>query len=447
MKKPHISCSKLPLVIAGIFLFIALSTFILGYWENDSVEFPSFGKNLAENKILFYLNFYVPFFLFILSLLGILFFPILYQKYLSSFASFVFSVLSGYILNDLFTIKFCIYAAYIIINAIIFTPLKSILVNGVSILLYTVLLFRPSLLGAGSGSFIFADKPQFIQIFLIVVLLGNVASLTAYIKFLSAKISDSQDTVKHLDSIITQLTAFNHRLQEYTKTSGEEAIKKDRLRFTRDLHDRCGYVFTLIITLVEAAISFGDPIPEKVEAALEKIRKQAKEGLMQTRETLYMIREIQGPWDGSIDVIYKMKSIFEDITGIKVDVEFGNVKQSYSKRINNILTKILQEAFTNSIRHGKASYIFIHFWESTEELTITVTDNGIGSQNIVKKIGLAGMEERLDAVGGHIEVSSLTEGGFRIRIRIPITALAEDENITMEEVVNSESGSSYSLGR
>jgi signal transduction histidine kinase len=78
----------------------------------------------------------------------------------------------------------------------------------------------------------------------------------------------SEDTVKHLHSIITQLTVFNHRLQEYAKNSSEEAIKTDRLRFTSDIHDKCGYVFTIIITLTEAAISFGERIPEKVEITL-----------------------------------------------------------------------------------------------------------------------------------------------------------------------------------
>jgi signal transduction histidine kinase len=128
-----------------------------------------------------------------------------------------------------------------------------------------------------------------------------------------------------------------------------------------------------------------------------------------------------------------MKSIFEEVTGIKVDIEVGNIRQSYGRTINKILARILQEAFTNSIRHGKATYILIHFWEFPEELTMTVTDNGIGTQTIVKRIGLAGMEERLAELGGNLEVSSPEDGGFRIRVRIPFAAdKKEEEENTMK---------------
>ena len=322
------------------------------------------------------------------------------------------------------------------------------MLNCVFIVLYVILLLRPSFMGAGSGSLAFYDKPQIFEIFVIVVILASLVFLMIYVKYLFGRNTSSEDTIKHLNSIITQLTLFNHRLQEYAKTSSEEAIKTDRLRFTSDLHDKCGYVFTIIITLADAAISFGEPIPKKVEATLQKIKKQAKEGLQQTRDTLYMIRNIQEPWTGSIETIYQMKLIFEDVTGIKVDIETGNIRHSYGQTINKALARILQEAFTNSIRHGKASHILIHFWEFPDELTMTVTDNGIGAKMIVKRIGLAGMEERLAEIGGNLDLSSPQDGGFRIRVRIPINnAETSSKNLAGKEMINGSSESAYTPGR
>jgi signal transduction histidine kinase len=51
---------------------------------------------------------------------------------------------------------------------------------------------------------------------------------------------------------------------------------------------------------------------------------------------------------------------------------------------------------------------------------MTVTDNGIGASVIVKGIGLAGMEERVESIGGNLEVSLPPEGGFRLGITIPL---------------------------
>ena len=111
--------------------------------------------------------------------------------------------------------------------------------------------------------------------------------------------------------------------------------------------------------------------------------------------------------------------MFEDVTGIAVDIETGNISKDYGEKITRILTKIVQEAFTNSVRHGHATHILIHFWQFETYLTMTVTDNGHGAKSIVKGIGLAGMEERLVAVNGRMSTSTPKEGGFRIQITIP----------------------------
>jgi signal transduction histidine kinase len=155
-----------------------------------------------------------------------------------------------------------------------------------------------------------------------------------------------------------------------------------------------------------------------------KIRNLASRGLNDTRETLHLIRKIQEPYHESITAIYQLKKIFEEVTGIAVTVEWGNMKSDYGPAINRVLTRIIQEAFTNSIRHGKASRILIQFWEFPNEFTMTVTDNGIGAANIVKGIGLAGMEERLGSAGGTLAVSLPPEGGFRLKITIPLVYIS-----------------------
>jgi signal transduction histidine kinase len=66
-----------------------------------------------------------------------------------------------------------------------------------------------------------------------------------------------------------------------------------------------------------------------------------------------------------------------------------------------------------------------------------VSDNGIGAQNVVKGIGLAGMEERLAMVGGTLEISSPEDGGFRLRVEIP---LVEMQTILPESLMQAVKG-------
>jgi signal transduction histidine kinase len=186
------------------------------------------------------------------------------------------------------------------------------------------------------------------------------------------------------------------------------------------MHDSSGYVYTNIIALSDAAVSMKECDSETTKKLFSFIRTQAEEGLQRTRETLHTIREITTPLSTGINDIYQLKQIFEEVTNIHIQIETGNMKQSYGSVINSSLRKIVQESLVNSLRHGKATKIFIQFWELDNLLTMIVSDNGLGAKQIVKGIGLKGMEERVSILGGTISFSSPEEGGFRLLITIPL---------------------------
>jgi signal transduction histidine kinase len=277
-------------------------------------------------------------------------------------------------------------------------------------------------LSLGGDEFV---SPAFTETYALMFFLFFSALIIISLRFFMDKYLHAQETIKHLNFVSTKLVLFNHRLQKLTKQRGEEAVKQDRLRFTRDLHDSCGYAFSNIILVADAAVSRGTIEAANSQEIFHQIRSLASRGLNDTRETLHLIRRIQEPYHQSIEIICRLKRIFEEVTGITVNVEWGNMKSDYGPAVNKVLARIIQEAFTNSIRHGKASRILIHFWEFPRHLTMTVTDNGVGASNVVKGIGLAGMEERLESVGGTLEVSSPPESGFRLKITIPLVNTAD----------------------
>jgi signal transduction histidine kinase len=371
------------------------------------------------------------------------------------------------VLEDFFTIKFCLYGAFIIVVSSAFSFPRNIWMTAGAVILFEVFLFYPGFFGGSAAA---PGSPRPAWGLMLPVYLLPLCVLAVSIRHLAERYKNSEAMVAHLNLVGAQLTLFNHRLQEYVKNSGEEAVKQDRLRFTRDLHDACGYVFTNIIAIADAAMSFADMEPGRRQDTFQLVQNQAREGLQRTRETLHMIRELQDPTPGSIDTLFKMKSIFEEVTGIRVEIESGNMRQDYGPAVNRVLNRIVQEAFTNSVRHGKASLIQIHFWEfpagesppgegtgsfaafkvspapkqrgsaaklqsksrddlpdlscKSPILTMTVSDNGTGARQVVKGIGLAGMEERLVSVGGTMDILSSGDQGFRLRVKIPLEPAA-----------------------
>ncbi|MDR2535261.1 MAG: histidine kinase [Treponema sp.] len=419
MDEQKIFLKIIPAFITTGLLCLCGVLFTSKYMYSPSVLPLIFDFNEANNRLLFSLNFYVPFMICAVSLYTCLFASDFFIRWIGVIAGFLSAVLCVYSLNDLFSITICIYTAYNVTISISFTAPKNCLLVLVCIPLYIVFLFHPQFLGSNPGGIGFVN-PGLSETIVIIAELLIVSIGMILLRFFVDKYKHAQAVINHLRLVERQMVLVNHRLQELAKNRGEEAVKQDRLRFTRDLHDGCGYAFTNIIAVTDAAVSCGDMEHGHAQEIFQRIRNLATEGLRETRETLRLIRSIQEPSMKSIDTIYQLKTVFQEVTGIQVQIEWGNMRHDYGPAITQALARIVQEAFTNSVRHGQATRILLQFWEFSEEFNMTVTDNGVGASGIVKGIGLAGMEERLESVQGKLKVSLPQEGGFRLDISIPL---------------------------
>jgi signal transduction histidine kinase len=419
MKTKVLFYKAIPIVFVTVPLLTALVIFILKYGGPD-VHIPLLVNiDTKSSRLLFYLNFFVPFFLCMAALYGCVFYSGFFIRGICLTAGLVSVTLSVYLLDDAFIVKICAYTAYVIMASLVFSRPKNIIPVFITILWFLLFSFHPSFMGLAPAG-VDLINPTFIEIVPAVIFMIFMAVCMLIIRLLFDRYIYDKEAIAHLDSVGKKMLLFNHRLQEMVRRRSEEAVIRDRLRFTRDLHDSCGYAFTNIILVADAAVSRGKIDTTQSQEILHNIRKLASKGLSDTRETLHLIRKINEPYMKSIDAICQLKTIFEEVTGIEVSVEWGNMKPEYGPVINKVITKIIQEAFTNAVRHGKATRILIQFWEFPQELSMTVTDNGIGATVVIKGIGLAGMEERIESIGGKLDVLTPAEGGFRLIITIPL---------------------------
>lgn len=334
--------------------------------------------------------------------------------------SFVCIVLAVYAVPDFFTIKIYLYSTWILTAVMLPEIPLNMIIGFAGTCTAAFFLLFPNVLGIDIISHIIKTDTK-IERYTYPVYLFGILILTASLRYAMEKWNESVDTVLHLNTIMTKMSILNHKLQKAAKKWREDAAEEERLRISRDMHDSLGYVFTNIIALMDGAVSSNGENWKQLQEICQIVRDQAKNGLTETRKTLHAIRNIKEPFFRSIDTVYQLKKIFEEVTGIHIVIETGNIKQNYGLTVNTVLVRALQEAFTNSVRHGRSTHIEIQFWEFPDYLSMTITDNGIGSKKIVKGIGLAGMEERLTKVGGSLKTLSPVEGGFRLIITIPLS--------------------------
>ncbi len=80
----------------------------------------------------------------------------------------------------------------------------------------------------------------------------------------------------------------------------------------------------------------------------------------------------------------------------------------------------MQEFLSNSVRHGKATKVKVFMNFNDDQLIITLKDNGIGTDNLKKGMGLTNIWERVGELGGEVEYSTDKGKGFLLRVVISL---------------------------
>ncbi len=379
--------------------------------------------SLAQGNSLFLLNFYGFFAMHCMMLILALVCRHNTNKVFCLLLSQISAVLALYSIADLFTVKLPVYFAWLFTVAVIFKYKTSIGLMLYGCTVFLIFQFHYRFMGADLYTFVKLNPSR--QEFAAACLI-----LFCYVIFLfllsrkHEKYTAARGELAKIAHRLDETGFFITELQETNAKSAEEAAEEERLRITREIHDSTGYVLVNIIAMMDAIMSCG--CQNQGEELFETIRKQASDGLQETRRILRQLRaqEEEVPIT-TIEAAYKLKQMLESVSAIKVEIEAGNMQKDYGPKITKVLTRIIQESFTNSIKHGHSSRILIHFWQLPDQLTMTITDNGKGAKQIVKGIGLSGMEERLAQIGGTLSAGALEEGGFRICAKVPLTNLTE----------------------
>ena len=123
------------------------------------------------------------------------------------------------------------------------------------------------------------------------------------------------------------------------------------------------------------------------------------------------LRHLSGEWRRRNPGVDCSLSIEGDLDGL-------------GEQTNITLYRVVQECLTNIARHARASEVRLHLERASDQgdLTLRIADDGVGIEPVRKKrggLGLAGLRERVEALGGRLEVMSCVPHGVEVRASIP----------------------------
>jgi signal transduction histidine kinase len=159
--------------------------------------------------------------------------------------------------------------------------------------------------------------------------------------------------------------------------------------------------------------------PDAAVELLDNTRRLSQDCLQETRGILYRLRSLKGGQDVGVRALGRLVSSFSRATGISAEFHHGNVPWTFGERVDAVIYRLVQEGLTNAFRHGKADRIRVMLWLAGGELRLSVWDNGRGAQTIDQGIGLSGMRERLESLGGRLNPHN-TVDGFELSVVIPL---------------------------
>lgn len=216
--------------------------------------------------------------------------------------------------------------------------------------------------------------------------------------------------------VTAAILALSETVKELRSTREElarSAVEKERLRFSRDLHDLLGHTLSVIVVKAEATRRLA---PRDLDAALGQVSDIESVG----RQALTEIREaVTGYREGSLATELDRARDLLDAAGTEAVVRQSG--PPLAPQTAALLGWVVRESATNVVRHARATRCEIEVAGTAERTRLLITDDGRGVGSGTPGSGLKGLAERLAAAGGSLESGPAPHGGFRVSAELPVT--------------------------
>jgi len=196
------------------------------------------------------------------------------------------------------------------------------------------------------------------------------------------------------------------------------AVIQERNRLAREIHDGLGHFLTTIHVQLEAARTIHSTDPSRALEAVAKAQVLARDALIEVRRSVGAIQADVRP----APLAGRLRDLASttDGWGAAVSLETLGEVRDLATDTEHTLFRTVQEGLTNVRKHACARTAVVTLdYRDPGRVFVRVTDDGRGVVNANSGHGLAGLRERISALGGRVVVENPPGGGFRLQAEIP----------------------------
>jgi signal transduction histidine kinase len=224
------------------------------------------------------------------------------------------------------------------------------------------------------------------------------------------------ERTKQLEELSKELVARDERRGELVKKL-ISAQEEERKRVARELHDETSQTLSALLMRIDA--ERGDP------AELRALASRSLDGIHR------LIRDLRPSMLDDLGLVPALKTeVGRQLgsRGIAVRFEVDGLDERLPRELETLLYRIAQEAATNVVRHSRAENVLVQLYRRDACLSLEVEDDGEGFDpasvarplDSGRGLGLLGMRERVELLGGTFKVDSSPGNGTRIAVEVPL---------------------------
>jgi signal transduction histidine kinase len=207
-----------------------------------------------------------------------------------------------------------------------------------------------------------------------------------------------------LGRVNAELLATQGLLAENTRVA-------ERLKIARELHDSLGHHLAALSVNLDLA---GHVVEGEGAALVRQAHGYTKLLLADVRGVVGSLGD-----EGRIDLTTALRTLVAGIPAPRISLTVADDLNIREPAQAHALFRCVQEIVTNTLRHASARHLWIELTESPEGVAVHARDDGQGTRAVHPGHGLAGMRERLEEAGGHLEIESEPGKGFAVRAFLP----------------------------
>jgi two-component system sensor histidine kinase DegS len=203
----------------------------------------------------------------------------------------------------------------------------------------------------------------------------------------------------------------------------EEAAKQS---LVREMHDGPASSLSNFILQAEICQRFFDVNPDRAKTELNALKSAAASTFSDVKDFIFDLRPMMLDDLGVVPTLRRYVESFQEKNGVTVPITVTGVERRLESHVEVTIFRGVQELLSNALSHAQATQIQVLLDLNQDQILAVVEDNGSGfnveealnSNN--RTIGLTSLRERIEMLGGELNIQSSLGQGSRIEFTIPV---------------------------